>query len=243
MTLPQQLLRLSYDTAKGRLDVASGLVRGPLLRAAAAAELTLGGRLHTAGGRVERTPGATGPDDPFLADVLAAVPPERPRNWFRVIDEGFERAEDAVLAPGGAVRTVRRRRWGVVPGRGIVADPAAVHTLRERVRDAVLGGHDPDRVPIADAVLALLAADGHVAVTFGVREQQRHRDAFRAVAGRVESRLPGFREGTLFAVAARRAAAAELRPRARRTSPLRDSSATTLRPQATRVEQYAPRFC
>lgn len=75
------------------------------------------------------------------------------------------------------------------------------------MRDTVLGGHDPAGLPIGDAVLALLTADGGVASTFDVREQHRHRDAFRAVAHRVESCLPGLREGMLYALAARRAAA------------------------------------
>lgn len=208
MTLPQQMLLLSHDAAKDRLDVVSELVRGPLLRAAAAAELALRGLLRTDGVSVERVPGAPRPDDPFLAAVFGAVPPDRPRRWSGVIGEDGDRAEDAVrdaLETAGAIRTGRGRVWSPFPvRRTTVADPAAVGVLRARVREAVLGGHD---LPAADAVLALLAADGHVAVTFPVREQHRHREAFRALAERVEARLPGFREGALLAVADRRAAA------------------------------------
>ncbi|MFC5138851.1 GPP34 family phosphoprotein [Actinomycetospora rhizophila] len=208
--LPQQMLLLAHDARRDRLDVASTLVRGPLLRAAAVAELALRGSLRAAGGWVERVAGAR-PGDPFLAAVLDAVPHDRPRRWLDVVDEDWHRAEDAVLdqlAAAGTLRTRRSRTWNLFPVRhAVLAEPARAQALRDRVRDTVLGGHDPAGLPIGDAVLALLAADGGVASTFDVREQHRHRDAFRAVAHRVESRLPGLREGTLYALAARRAAA------------------------------------
>lgn len=207
MDLPQQLLLLSHDPARDRLDVTSALVRGPLLRAAAVAELALRGLLRPVDRRVERAAGST-PGDPFLTAVLDAVPADRPRSWFEVIDEDFDRAEDAVLdglAAAGTLRTVRARTWNLFPvRRAVLADPARATALRERVRGAVLGGRD---LRTEDAVLALLAADGGVATTFGVREQHRHRGAFAAVAGHVESRLPGLRMGTLWSLAARRAEA------------------------------------
>ncbi|WP_207787349.1 hypothetical protein, partial [Actinomycetospora cinnamomea] len=52
----------------------------------------------------------------------------------------------------------------------------------------------------------MLAADGQVGVVFGLREQHRHRTAFKAVAGDVDSLLPGLRSGALSSVAARRGA-------------------------------------
>ncbi|MDD7939213.1 GPP34 family phosphoprotein [Actinomycetospora lutea] len=213
LPLPQQMLLLSAETARHRLDVASVLVRGPLLRAAAAADLALHGALRPSGrrGRVERTGAGDAGGDPFLAAVLDAVPTDRERRWFGVVDEDFHLAEDAVLdglEADGTITTERRRAWGLFPvRRTTVTRPAQVTELRERVRDAVLGGHDPAEVAIADAVLAVLAADGGVGVAFGIREQHRHRAAFKDVADRVEARLPGFREGTLYAIAARRAAA------------------------------------
>lgn len=210
MDLPQQLLLLSHDPAKQRLDVTSTLVRGVLLRAAAVAELTLRGLLRPAGAAVERA-GDGDPGGPFLAAVLAAVPVDRPRPWVDVITDDHERAEDAVIAgleAGGTLRATWSRTWSLFTvRRAVLADPAGATALRERVRAGVLGGHDPAAVPVADAVLALLAADGGVAVTVGVREQHRHREAFRAAAHHVEAHLSGFREGMLYAVAARRAAA------------------------------------
>ncbi|GAA4916021.1 hypothetical protein EV188_104440 [Actinomycetospora succinea] len=92
-------------------------------------------------------------------------------------------------------------------------------------------------------MLALLAADGGIATTFGVREQHRHRDAFRAVAGHVEARLPGLRMGTLWSLAARRAEAggprvvpAPRRAPGRRAIPL----APAMDPAARRREHCSP---
>jgi hypothetical protein len=112
------------------------------------------------------------------------------------------------MAADGTLRARRSRSWNLFPVRHtVLAAPARAQELRDRVRDTVLGGHDPAELTVADAVLAVLAADGGVASTFTIREQHRHRDAFRALAHRVESCLPGLRMGVLWSLAARRAEA------------------------------------
>ncbi|MHC1558888.1 GOLPH3/VPS74 family protein [Actinomycetospora sp. C-140] len=208
---PRQMYLLCYDTGKGRLEAASVLVRGPLLRAAAIADLVHRGLLRDRDGRAARTSAGT-PDDPFLAAVLDSVPADRPRRWFGVVDDHWWTAEHAVrdaLAADGTATLARRRRLGLFPTTDVaVSDPGEVHALRARVRGAVLGEHDPAAVPIEDALLATLAADGHVALAFGLREQHRHRATFSVLAERVDAAFPGLRAATQWSVAARRASSA-----------------------------------
>ncbi len=211
--LPQRMYLLCWDGDKNRLDPASVLARGPLLRAAAVAELTLGGLLQDLDGKAGRTPqAARTPDDPFLAQVLDGVPPDRPRRWASVLDRDWHQAEAAVrdqLEAAGALAVERRRALGLFPVRRVtVTDPDRARTLRERVRNAVLGGHDPAGVAIEDTSLALFAANGDVHTVFTPRERRAHRKAFRAIADHVDTVLPGLRKGLIWSVAARRSAAA-----------------------------------
>lgn len=208
LSLPERMYLLCYDLTRDKPGDDTALVRGQLLRAAAVAELRLDGRLHDRGGRAVRGGGA--PDDPFLAEVLDAVPADAARRWFSVVDDRWWYAEASVrdgLAARG-VLTVNRRRWlGVVPHRQVaLTDPAAVRGLRERVRAVVLGG-DPAGAPPPDAVLAVLAVDVDVDTVFTGRDRHEHRDAVRALGRHVETALPGLRAALVWSVAARRTAA------------------------------------
>lgn len=210
--LPHRMFLLCYDTDKDRLDSSSVLVRGPLMRAAAVADLTIGGLLRDRDGKAERTPAAaTAPSDAFLAEVLHEVPQDRPRRWFKVVESGWHTAEGAVrdqLASIGTITIDRRRALGLFPVRHItLAEPEQARALQDRVRNVVLSGHDPATVAIEDATLAALAADGDVGTVFTTRERITHRHAFRAVTDHVDTTLPGLRKALLWSIAARRSAA------------------------------------
>jgi hypothetical protein len=212
LPLPHQLFLLSHVPEKSTLDANSALVRGSLLRAAAVADLRIAGLLRDRDGRADRAAGPVpGGLDPFLADVLGSVGPDRPRRWFGVVDHRWHTAERAVresLVATGTITAERRRVLLVVPARRIeVLDPGPVQELRARVRDAVLGGRDPGDVPIGDAVLVVLADDGDVRTLVRRRELRAHKPAVRALRERVERELPGLRKAMSYSVAARRTAA------------------------------------
>ncbi|MFI0468709.1 GPP34 family phosphoprotein [Saccharopolyspora sp. 5N102] len=112
--LPHRMYLLCYDAGKGRLDPNSCLVRGQLMRAAAAADLAIGGLLRDRDGKAERTPAAaTAPGDAFLAEVLDYVPADGSRRWSNVVDRRWHTAEEAVRA-----RRDRRHHDRPTPGAG-----------------------------------------------------------------------------------------------------------------------------
>lgn len=208
--LAHQMYLLCYDVEKGRIESSSALVRGQLVRAAAVADLALGGWLRDRAGKAERTT-AEVPDDPFLAEVLDHVSPDRPRRWFTVVDHSWHTAEATVrdlLASTGVITADRRRALGLFPVHDIaLPDPERVRALQRRVRDAVLGGHDPAGIAIEDAVLATFALQGDVRTAFSPKERRAHREVVRAVADRVDAGLPRLRKALDYSIAARRAGA------------------------------------
>ena len=211
-SLAHRMFLLSYDVDKGKLDAASVLVRGSLLRAAAVVELVRRDLLRDSGGKAERTPAAAfPPDDAFLADVLGAVREDRPRRWSTLIDTGFQHAEGAVrdqLAATGVITAERRRALGLFPVHDITAaDPGQVRELQARVRDVVLGGRAPAAHEPDDVVLAAFALEGDVRTAFTGKERRAHRDAAKAAAAHVDERFPGLRKALTLSIAARRTAA------------------------------------
>ncbi|WP_243788327.1 GPP34 family phosphoprotein [Saccharopolyspora gloriosae] len=208
--LPHQMYLLCYDTEKGKIESSSALVRGQLMRAAAVADLALSGWLRDRDGKAERTT-TKAPDDPFLAEVLNYLSPDRPRRWFNVVDHNWHTAEATVrdlLDSTGVITADRRRALGLFPVHDIVLpDPERGRVLRERVRGAVLGGHDPAGIAIEDAALATFALQGDVRTVFSPRERRAHREVVRAVADRVDVALPRLRKALDYSIAARRAGA------------------------------------
>ncbi|AUI59636.1 GPP34 family phosphoprotein [Amycolatopsis sp. BJA-103] len=210
-SLPQRMYLLGYDSEKNRLDPVSALVRGALLRAAAVAELIIGGLLTDRDGKAERTAAAgLTPIDPFLAEVLEDAPGEKPRRWFTVVDREWHKAEDTVrdqLAASGVLFVEKRRAMGIFTVRDItLMDPQRTQELRERVRNVVLSGQDPATVAIEDAVLAMLSAEGDVYTVFGPKEKRANKSAVKALAEHVDTVLPGLRKAAQYSIAARRAA-------------------------------------
>ncbi len=210
-SLPQRMYLLGYDTAKNRLDPASVPVRGSLLRAAAVAELVIGGLLLDRDGKAGRTAAAgLTPEDPFLARVLDDAPGEKPRRWFSVVERDWHKAEGIVrdqLTDAGVISVEKHRALGLFPVRDItLAEPQEVDALRERVRHAVVSGLDPATVAIEDAVLAMLSVEGDVYTVFGAKEQRAYKSAIRALADHVDTVLPGLRKAARYSLAARRSA-------------------------------------
>lgn len=208
--LAHEMYLLCYDTGKGKIESSSALVRGQLVRAAAVADLALSGWLRDLDGKAERTT-ADVPDDPFLAEVLRYVSPDRPRRWFNIVDHNWHTAEASVrdlLASTGVITADRHRALGLFPFHDItVPDPGQVRGLQERVRDAVLGGHDPAGIAIGDAALATFALLGDVRTVFKPRERRAHRAVVKALADRVDAELPRLRKALDYSIAARRAGA------------------------------------
>jgi hypothetical protein len=209
LPLPHQLLLLSLQPEKGRLDADSEPVRGSLLSAAAVADLCIGGLLHDHDGRAERT-STTPPDglDPFLAEVLGDVPASGSRSWFEVLESRWEKTEGAVrdhLVATGHLTIEHRQIIGPIRRTKIlVTDPGRVRALRERVRDAALGGTGSASVPLGEAVLATLAVDGLVGTMFRWRELTTHKRGIRALADRIDREMPSLRKALSYSIAVRR---------------------------------------
>jgi hypothetical protein len=211
-TLPQRLYLLSYHVEKGKLDLASVLVRGQLMRAAAVTELAIGGQLVEQDGKAARDLDHPAPEDPFLADVLEYVSPDKPRRWFSVVDHRWAKAESTVkdqLIADGTITVGKGKALGLIPVDELtLANPHEVTSLRETTRNAVLPGRDPATVPVDEAALALFAAEGDVGSVFTHKERSRHKAGFKALAKQFDATLPGLRKALQLSIAARRGAAA-----------------------------------
>lgn len=209
LPLPHQLFLLSLRPAKARLDDDSAAVRGALLRAAAIAELRLAGLLRDHDGKAERTNAPViEPLNPFLADVLGDVRPDRRRGWFDVVNDRSSKAAEAVrdqLAATKIIMVEQHRILGLIPTYRIgLPDPGPVVALRERVRRAV---RENPGAPIDEAVLAVLAVDGNVSTVFGWRDLRGQSAAVRALKKRIDRELTGLRPATEAAIAVNRAPA------------------------------------
>ncbi|RKS08073.1 Golgi phosphoprotein 3 GPP34 [Nocardiopsis sp. Huas11] len=205
LTLPQRLYLLSYDIEGSGFDPVSAAFRGQLLCAAALAELVLDGRLRAREGRVERT-GTGPPHDPFLADVLDDLAPDRVHHFNTAVYRRMAGAEEAVreqLAADGWIRVVRGRALGMFPTRTVTLDrPEQALLLRERTRDALLSGRRAEEVPAGDAALVAIAAEGDVWAVFTPQERADHRPALTALQERFDTRVPGLRVAVRAAVMA-----------------------------------------
>ncbi|MFC3996783.1 GPP34 family phosphoprotein [Nocardiopsis sediminis] len=211
-TLPQRLYLLNFDLDKNKLDSNTALVRGQLMRGAAVAELAIAGLLRDQDGKVVRSAEAAQPDDSFLAEVLDAASSTQPRRWFTVVDRNWHRAEEVVrdqLEEQGAITVERGRALGIFPTRKpSLCDPGQVADLRETTRTTAFLGGDLADVPVEDAVLAVLSADGDVCCTISRKERREHKPALTALREHIDTVLPGWRKAVGLSMTARRTAAA-----------------------------------
>jgi hypothetical protein len=153
LRLPQLLYLLSYEPARNRMDVNSAAVRGPLLRAAAVADLRIAGHLEDRDGRATRTD-APVPDqlDPFLREVLDDIPPDRPRRWFRAIEQRWHNAEGSdrdQLAAEEVITIERGRTLLVLPSERIAVTVPPPRSPRS-IRAGGIPADPPTEIPVPD---------------------------------------------------------------------------------------------
>ncbi len=184
---------LAFDTGAQRLQDRTRA--GFLLRAAALAELAHRGALaEDASGRVHVVSGAaTG--DPVLDALLAEVG-TAPRTWRAWIRRGREDTLVAVeerLAALGAVTMADRDPYGPVAPRRLVTveDPREALYLQVRVAELVCGSAPVAGAPFADAVLAALAAHGHLRLVLTRQDRRRHAERIHALTHRLADPAPG----------------------------------------------------
>ncbi|MFG3259740.1 GPP34 family phosphoprotein [Streptomyces sp. NPDC048172] len=201
LTLPQQLYMVSHSAEKSRLDLRNSPVRGMLFRAAALAELSTLGLLADQQAKAVRNTDTPPPEDPFLGDVLSCVPPGETRLWVGAVHKDCTKAESFVRGQLTAAGRITPGRGGVLGMQQQVtfSDPEEPRKLRERVRNPVLRAADPAEVPLEDAMMTVLLAEGGVGAVFTWQERREYRTALKALAARFDAAAPGVRKA--FAVA------------------------------------------
>ncbi|MEV4278882.1 GOLPH3/VPS74 family protein [Actinoplanes xinjiangensis] len=176
-SLPQWILLLAHDPAKGRVRVGTNL--GAMVRAAALADLYLSGHLTDTNGRA--TVGTRRPcADPVLSTLLDDIAGSRPRKWQSWVDRRQHATVVAVrrqLADDGWVRLEPYRMLGIIPRtRVTLRDPRVRKELLGRVRSAL---KDPiSRVEPADAALVTVVVAGGLGL---VLDRRARRDARRRI--------------------------------------------------------------
>ncbi|MFI6347405.1 GPP34 family phosphoprotein [Streptomyces sp. NPDC050560] len=194
--LAQTLYLLTYSPDKKKFELLNIQGRGQLLRGGALAELVLGGRLGTEGGKALRLPGPP-PEDPFLAEVWQDVP-ERPKGWLSLVHNKAHLAEAPVrgqLAEAGALTLQEGKRLKILgPSKVTVNDPEEVAALQRKVREAVLGAPDAAAIPTAELALAVLAVEVEVLSLFPHKDRREHAKALKAAAARFDTEVPGLRQ-------------------------------------------------
>nr|WSZ95753.1 GPP34 family phosphoprotein [Streptomyces sp. NBC_00857] len=195
-SLPQRLYLLCYTADKGKFELTNLQGRGQLLRAAALTELALAGLLSARGGKVARH-AANPPGDPFLAEVWHDLPTEKAKRWLQFVHNKAHTAEKPIreqLAATGAITVRHEKRLGLLAvDRVTVNEPQQVLALQERVRNTVLRGPDPATVPVDELTMAVFAAEVEVTSVFSGSELRTHKQAFKALATRYDSVVPGLR--------------------------------------------------
>jgi hypothetical protein len=180
-SLPQRVFLLAYNPDKGRVRLGTHL--GAMLRAAALAELYLGGHLADEGGRAAvrvRRPGR----DPVLEAILEEIAGSNPRKWQSWVDRGQRATVGAVrrqLADAGVVRLEPRRILGLFPTtRVTVRDPRARKELLRRVSGTLrnpIARTDP-----ADAALVTIVAAGNLKLVLDRRTKRANKRRIEGLA-------------------------------------------------------------
>jgi hypothetical protein len=182
VSLPQRIYVLAYNPAKGRVGLDSNL--GPMLRAAALADLCLRGHLVDERGRAViavRRPC----HDPVLDALLDEIAGSKPRAWQSWISHGHRAARSAVrqqLGDGGRVRLEPHKVLGLFPTtRVTLRDPGVRTELLGRVDAALtepIGGVDP-----ADAALVAIVAAGDLTLVLDRRTRRAHKRRIQELTG------------------------------------------------------------
>ncbi|GAA3986028.1 hypothetical protein GCM10022247_00550 [Allokutzneria multivorans] len=186
-SLPARLFLLSFDQERGRLTVGAALA--PLLRAAALAELHLGGRLADTGGKA-RAVAATPSGDPVLDQVLALVSGSaKPRSWQHWIGYRPKSTVVAVreaLVASGHIRVERRRVLGLIPTTRItLLDPGAATHVESLASEALRGAWPVEEVDLRDAAVVSLAAAANLRTVVSRADRRSYRKRLAELSARV----------------------------------------------------------
>ncbi|MFF1872835.1 GPP34 family phosphoprotein [Kitasatospora herbaricolor] len=184
---------LAFDTRARSLQDRTRA--GYLVRAGALAELAhRGAATEDGAGRVQVTP--ADPTGDRVLDALLTELGERPRSWKSWIRRGREDTLEAVeeqLTVLGITTTADRDPHGPVePHRRVtLKDPREALDLQVRVAGLVRGDASLAQVPYADAVLAALAAHGHLRLVLSRHDRRAHARRIDRLTDRLADRTPG----------------------------------------------------
>ncbi|WP_431683117.1 GPP34 family phosphoprotein [Kitasatospora sp. KL5] len=184
---------LAFDTRAQTLQDRTRA--GYLLRAAALAELAhRGSAAENRAGRVQVV--SADPTGDRVLDTLLAELGDRPRTWKSWIrrsrDDTLEAVEEQ-LATLGVMAMADRNPYGPVAPHRTVAmdDPREALDLQARVAELVRGSSPVAEAPFADAVLAALAAHGHLRLVLSRHDRKAHAGRITALTDRLADRTPG----------------------------------------------------
>ncbi|MFJ1709336.1 GPP34 family phosphoprotein [Kitasatospora sp. NPDC088346] len=184
---------LAFDTRTQSLQDRTRA--GFLLRAATLAELAhRGAAVEDGAGRVRAT--SAGPTGDQVLDTVLVELGGKSRTWASWIrrdrDDTLEAVEERLAALGVMTMADRAPHGPVAPHRTVTLDePREALDLQTRIAELVLGGAPAAEVPFADAVLAALAAHGHLRLVLSRQDRKAHAAQVTALTGRLAERAPG----------------------------------------------------
>ncbi|SDM84425.1 GOLPH3/VPS74 family protein [Allokutzneria albata] len=185
-SLPARLFLLAYDQDRGRLT--GGAALAPLLRAAALAELHLGGGLADVRGKAHAV-AATASGDPVLDQVLALVGSAKARSWQYWITYRPRTTVAAVreaLVASGHIRVTRRRGLGLFRTTKItLVDPGEATHIASLASEALRGAWPVAEVDLRDAAVVCLAAAAKLRTVVSRADRRAYRGRLAELSARV----------------------------------------------------------
>lgn len=193
-SLPSRMYLLAHNPAKQKLTSCDRI--GLTLRAAALADLYLGGYLIDDNGR-PKTTGTRFSGDPVLADLLQHIAGAKPMAWYRWIGKGERHFRAQVrdhLVHQRFIRVEPRRILGIFPSERIIMRESRVvsqlrHTVTHTLRD---GGVANTRSERRDAAMTAMAAAAHLRQVIDrkhARDRKHRLDQLSEAAGPVIAAL------------------------------------------------------
>ncbi|PBC70116.1 Golgi phosphoprotein 3 GPP34 [Streptomyces sp. TLI_235] len=184
---------LAFDTRAQSLQDRTRA--GYLLRAAALAELAHRGSAAEDGtGRVQVV--CADPTGDRVLDALLTELRGRPRTWKAWIrrsrDDTLEAVEERLTVLGVMTMPDRDPYGPAAPHRTVAMDdPREALDLQVRVAELVRGTAPASEAPFADAVLAALAAHGHLRLVLSRHDRRAHAGRITALTDRLARPAPG----------------------------------------------------